>query len=550
MDIANLPDDIAALKLLIAEREVCISEQEAAISEQEAVIAERDAVISERDVAIADKEQYISQLEEQVRLLRALQYAARSEKARPPHGEEQYSLFDEAELVAMGAGDGETDEEPRTEVVPHTRRKAGSRPIPEVYPRVEVVHDIPEEDKACGCGATLARIGEEVSEKLDIEPAKIRVIRHVRPKYACRACEGTEDDGPTVKTAPMPPQLIPGGMATAGLVACVMVQKFADGLPFYRQQGMFSRLGLDIPRATMCNWALQAARACGPLVDALHKEIRSGPLINMDETTVQVMKEPGRKNTAKSQMWVARGGPPGTPVVLFHYDPSRSAKVAEEIVGDFKGYLQTDGYAGYNALGAREDIVHVGCLAHVRRKFHDVLKTGSRKKAGTAQTVVDLIGKLYRLEKQARECKLDPEEIRRMRHERVKPILDKIKSLLLARAGSVPPKSLLGKAMSYALGQWDRIEAYLQDGRLSPDNNAAENAVRPFAVGRKNWLFSGSPRGCRASAVLYSLVETAKANGLNPYEYLLHVFERMPQAKGEEDIRALLPWMMDKGGSA
>ncbi|MBU1248345.1 MAG: IS66 family transposase [Proteobacteria bacterium] len=540
MDIASLPENTRALKQLIADLLVG----------HETVIAEREATISGYKADIADKDQYISQLEEQVRLLKALQYAAKSEKTRPHHGEEQYSLFDEAEWAAMREETGEAAEEPRTEVVPHARRKAGSKPIPEAYPRVEVVHDIPEQDKICGCGAALTRIGEEVSEKLDIVPAKIQVIRHVRPKYACRTCEGVEDDGPTVRTAPMPPQLIPGGMATAGLVAYVVVNKFVDGLPFYRQERMFSRLGLDISRATMCNWALQASRACGPLVDALHKEIRSGPLINMDETTVQVMKEPGRKNTAKSQMWVVCGGPSSTPVVLFHYDPSRSGKVAEDIVGNFQGYLQTDGYAGYNALGAREDITHLGCLAHVRRKFHDVLKTGSKKKAGTAETVVNLIGKLYKLEKQAREGNLDFEEIRLMRQEKIRPILDKIKILLLARGGSVPPKSLLGKAMSYALGQWDRIEAYLQDGRLSPDNNAAENAIRPFAVGRKNWLFSGSPRGCKASAALYSLVETAKVNGLNPYEYLLHVFEQIPHVKGEEDIKALLPWALKKEGKS
>ena len=197
--------------------------------------------------------------------------------------------------------------------------------------------------------------------------------------------------------------------------------------------------------------------------------------------------------------------------------------------------------AGYNALGERPGITHVGCLAHVRRKFHDVLKAGAKKPGGTAATIVELIGRLYGLEKQAREGRLAPEQIKAMREERVRPILDEIKALLAQRAPTTPPKSLLGRAIGYALGQWQRIEAYLADGRLQPDNNAAENAIRPFAVGRKNWLFSGSPRGARASAALYSLIETAKANNLEPYAYLRHLFERLPATRTESAREALLP---------
>ena len=521
VNTALLPDDPAALKKLIASM----------ADEHESAIAEHQAILT-------DKDSYITQLEEQVQLLKALQHAAKSEKAKPSQGEEQYSLFDEAEFAVEEDAEEEAE---TTEVAGHSRSKRGRRPIADAYPRVEVVHDIPEEDKVCPCGCELTRIGEEVSEKLDIVPQKIQVIRHIRPKYACRSCEGVEDEGATVKTAPMEPQLISQGIVTPGLLAYILVNKFCDGLPFYRQQNMFDRLGVDISRATMSGWTLRAAKACEPLIELLYREIRSGPIINMDETTVQVLKEPGRKNTSKSYMWVARGGPPKRPVVLFHYDPGRSGKVAETIVGNFKGFLQTDGYAGYNALGERDGITHVGCLVHVRRKFHDVLKAGAKKKNGAAQTVIDLIAKLYKLEKQAKEKKLEPAAIQAMRQERAKPILDKIKALVDERVKTTPPKSLLGRAISYALGQWPRIEVYLEDGRLSPDNNAAENAIRPFAVGRKNWLFSGSPRGAKASAAIYSLVETAKANGLNPYDSLLHVFERLPHAACEDDLKALLP---------
>ena len=208
----------------------------------------------------------------------------------------------------------------------------------------------------------------------------------------------------------------------------------------------------------MCGWALRAAEACEPIMELLHEEILSGPVLNLDETTVQVLKEPGRKNTSKSYMWLARGGPPGKPGVLFHYSPSRSGKIAEELVRDFSGYLQTDGYAGYNALGEREGIIHVGCMAHVRRKFMDVLKAGTKKR-GTAEEVVDLIAQLYGLEKQARQAGFDADRILVMRQDQSRQIMDTIKALLMERGQTTPPKSLLGRAISYALGQWERVES-------------------------------------------------------------------------------------------
>jgi len=266
-------------------------------------IATLKRIIADQNAVIADHEQLVAQLQEQVRLLKAWRFAASSEKAKGPQGEDQYWLFDEAELVAMqaeAASEIGEDEPEIAEVAGYSRRKKGRRPIPEAYPRVEVIHDIPEKDKVCPCGCALSRIGEEVSEKLDIVPQKIQVIRHIRPKYVCRACEGVKDDGPTVKTASMPLQMIPQGIVSPGLLAYILVNKFADGLPFYRQTIMFDRLGVDISRATMSGWALRVAEACEPLVELLHKQIRSGPIINLDETTVQVLKEPGRKNTSKS----------------------------------------------------------------------------------------------------------------------------------------------------------------------------------------------------------------------------------------------------------
>ena len=508
MDINSLPDDPAVLKSVIA-----------------------------------DHQTQIAQLEQRIRLLNLIIYGPKSEKKPRTGQEQQLSLFDEAEQTAE-------EQKPQTfeeACAPaSTRRKRGRRPIPADLPRVEIIHDLPESEKACSCGACLVRIGEEVSEKLDIVPAKIQVIRHIRPKYACRTCEGVEDDGPTVKTAPMPPQIIPQGIVTPGLLAHVAVAKYADALPLYRQEDQFSRLGLDISRGTLAGWMIRVAKACEPLIDMIIEEIRSGPIVNMDETTVQVLAEPGRANTTKSFMWVARGGTPGKPVVLFRYHPTRAGSVAAEILGDFKGYLQTDGYSGYEALGEREGLRHLGCLAHVRRKFVEVEKSAGKKaKGGTAHAVIDLIGKLYGVEHHAEKQQLNPEQIKVLRAEKSRPILDKLKALLDARAATTPPKSLLGKAIGYALKQWDRLVVYLEDGWLRPDNNLAENAIRPFAVGRKNWLFSGHPRGADASAAIYSLIETAKANGLEPYRYLRHLFEHLPTAATDAQRKALLPQHID-----
>ena len=542
MNVDSLPNDPVKLKELLLAQADHIARMEDRLADSEAAIADRDMAIADKETVIADKETVITELTEKFRLLEAMYFAKRSEQsAKPTREETQYRLFDEAEFAA-----DEPQKKETVAVAAHSRAKNGRRPIPSGYPRVEVVHDIPEEDKTCSCGCRLTRIGEVVSEKLDIIPQTVRVLRHVRPKYACRDCEGTEDDGPTVKIAPMPPQLIEQGIVTPGLLAYILVNKFCDGLPFYRQSRMFDRLGVDISRSTMSNWALQAAEKCEPLIDLCLAKLHKGDIINMDETPVQVLKEPGRKNTTKSYMWVAKGGGDGKPVILFRYAPTRGGDFAREMVGDFRGYLQTDGYAGYNALGERDGIIHVGCLAHVRRKFMNVLKAGSRQKKGTASTVVDLIAKLYHLESKARKEELSADEILAMRVEKGKPILDRLRALLTTAASTAPPKSLLGKAVTYGLGQWPRIEAYLSDARLTPDNNAAENAIRPFAIGRKNWLFSGSPRGARASGAVYSLIETAKANGLNPYGYLLHVFDKIPTATSEADIHQLLPWNLSK----
>jgi len=453
---------------------------------------------------------------------------------------------------AVESAEVEQDPEPIT-VSSHQRKKRGRKRLPAELERVDVVHDLKEHEKLCACGHQMACIGQDECEKLDYIPAKVRVLRHIRLKYACKHCEGVEDDGPTVKIAPVPAQLIPKSNATSSLLAHLFISKFADGLPLYRQQKIFARMGLELSRSTMANWAIEASTRCRPLIGMLQQEIRSGPFINVDETTLQVLKEAGRRNTSKSYMWIYRGGDPQNPSLVYQYHPSRSGEVAVDFIGtDYQGYVQSDAFSGYDRLEKYPGIVQMGCWAHVRRKFVDVIKVkkkirSNRKNTKSlAEEAVDYIRDLYKIEKHARQQQMSPDRIVELRQTESGPILDKFKTWLESKKPIVPPKSLLGKAIDYALSNWEKLIVYIQDGRLKPDNNAAENAIRPFVIGRKNWLFAGNPRGAEASATFFSLIETAKANGLEPYAYLRYVFENLPLIENEDEYRSLLPQYVDK----
>ena len=324
----------------------------------------------ELEAIIEPYESQIEYLQERINVLEKLIFASKSEKRHPDEGEggSQLHLFNEAEAV-----EGRKEEPPIT-VPEHTRHRPKRKPLPENLPRIEVVHDIDESEKVCACGAELSRIGEEVCEKLDIVPAKVQVIRHIRPKYACKNCEGVESEGPTVLIAPPPPQIIPKGIATPGLVAYVAISKYADALPLYRQEKIFERLGIEISRSTMAGWMVMAAQSCTPVMDLLYKKLHDGPLINVDETPVQVLNEPGRENTTKSYMWVFRGGPPEKPVLIYRYSPTRSGEVAREVLQGYRGYCQTDAFSGYDGLEqAIEGVRLVGCFVHARRNFVKVI---------------------------------------------------------------------------------------------------------------------------------------------------------------------------------
>lgn len=487
-------------------------------------------------------------LNEQIKYLQAQLFGRKSEKQPVESNEMQLSLFEMPEEEFPIGDQLEKDEE--IDIPAHKRKKRGRRPIPDNLPVVDAVHDIDDADKVCECGCLKERIGEEISKQLDIIPAKIQVIKHIRPKYACKHCEGVESEGPTVAIAPMPEQVIPKCIGTPGLIAYVLVAKFVDALPFYRQEKQFLRIGVEISRASMCSWARKVAESCDILLMMLKKEILSGPLINIDETPTQVFNEPNKSNTTKSYMWVFRGGTPEHPGILFEYHPSRSGDVPAAFLNGYQGVVQTDGYSAYSFLDAVQGILHMGCWTHARRKFMDVVKAAGKpkgkKKTGKAGKALSYIRKLYKIEKDAKSAGLTGDALLQERQEKAKPVLDEFKKWLDATVEITPPQSLLGKAVNYALNQWHRLVVYADTAHVTLDNNMAENTIRPFVIGRKNWLFSVTPEGAAASAALYSLIETAKANGLEPYWYFRYLLEKLPDAMTEDDYKALLPQYLDK----
>lgn len=454
---------------------------------------------------------------------------------------EQIELFDSEEETPP-----EEAKEDELEIPAHTRKKKGRKPLSQDLPRKERIIDIPEAEKTCACGSKLSRIGEEITEKLQIIPPRIWVDRIVRPKYACKCCEGTTDeDSPSVVIAPTEPSIIPKSIVTPGLLAFLMVNKYVDHLPFYRQEKQFERLGAHISRQNMSNWQKQAYYALLPLLDLLKIHIKSGPVLQMDETTVQVLNEPGRKNSQKSYMWLARGGPPDQSAVYYEYHPTRGSEHAKSFLTEFKGYLQTDGYQGYKtAVDGNDDIHLVGCFAHARRKFFEADKAS--KKSKSALEGIKHIKNLYVLEKELRNKDLSLEDFLEQRKAEAEPVLQKFKKWLMKRAENTLPESALGKAIHYTLNQWEYLIRYLESPYLTPDNNASENAIRPFVLGRKNWLFSGNPKGADSSCGMYSLIETAKQNNLNPFDYLHYVFTKAPLLKDNKDWNDLLPWNLPK----
>jgi transposase len=373
-------------------------------------------------------------------------------------------------------------------------------------------------------------------------PAVVYVEKIIRPKYACPHCEGTEDEEkPVVRIAPVPPTIIPRSIASPSLLSHIMIQKYQDYLPFYRQETQFQRIGVEISRQDMANWQQQTYNFLKVLFTLLKKTVKSGPVIWMDETTAQVMGEGAREDTQNSYVWLLKGGPPGKTVALYEYRETRAAKNAVELLVGFSGYLQTDGYEGYDvAVRELPGIMHVGCLAHSRRKFFEASK--ATKKPQSAEEGLKFIRKLYEIEKNLRNKKLADDDFVNERKKLAEPVFSDFRGWLDKRANELLSSCLLGKAVAYTLRQWNKLIRYLESPYLTPDNNTAENAIRPFVLGRKNFLFNKSPDGAKSSCGMYTLIETAKQNGVEPSKYLRELFEKSPYTTTEQDWEKLLPW--------
>ena len=492
--------------------------------------------IDELHRLLQEKDDRIRILEELVILFKGKQFGKSSEKCS-----QQAELFDESESEANEqasiAAEPVIDETISNTAQP--KAKSGRKPLPADLPRVHIEYDIPEHDKTCACGCQKICIGEETSEQLDIIPAVVQVIVHARKKYACKFCE----DAPI--TAVKPAQPIPKSNASPGLLAYIAVAKYQDGLPLYRMETIFHRLGIHLPRNTQGNWMIKCSELLQPLYNLMNDHLLDSGYIHMDETRIQVLNEPDKPPDSQSYMWVRKTGDQDKPVVLFDYAPSRRAQVVTSLLGDYQGYLQTDDYAGYHATGKQAEITHLGCWAHARRYFMDAIKAAPAKKGKVtkADMAVQMIGNLYAIE--ARIKIQNPDEKYQYRQSHSVPQLEKLKIWLDKALQQTLPKGKTGEALAYLHKNWDKLTVYVTDGRLAIDNNPVENAIRPFAIGRKNWLFSSSQAGAKASAMLYSIIETAKANDLEPYTYLRTLFTRLPVCETVEDFEKLLPWQAD-----
>ena len=536
-----LPNDIEALKAMLLSERV---ENKIQITQHKSEITQHKSEITQHKLEIDQHKDKINNLLEIIRLFRHNRFGKSSEKSP-----DQPELFDEVESEVTEDADEfveglesavENTTEHSTQAEP--KPKAGRKPLPAHLDRIVQEHDLPEHLKTCDCGCQKTHISDDVSEQLDIVPAVVRVIQHRRKKYACKKCQAN------ILTADLPKQMIPKSNASAGLLAYLITAKYMDGLPLYRMEIIFERLGMRIPRNTLASWMIKCSEQLQPMFNLLEERMLSSGYLHMDETPVQVLKEPGKNPESKSYMWVRKTGDPNKKVVLFDYATGRGADVVQRLLSGFEGYLQTDDYISYRTFGEQNHITHLGCMAHARRKFKDAQIAApkdkkQKHKITKADFAIQKFKKLYLIEKKIKDE--SPETRYDIRQQEAAPILNDLKQWADKAVANTLPKGKTGEAINYLLNNWSKLTEYINDGRLHIDNNPVENAIRPFAIGRKNWMFSDGQAGAKASAMMYSIIETAKANGLEPYHYLRSVFLKLPMATCVEDYEALLPWNIE-----
>lgn len=465
-----------------------------------------------------------------------------SRKERWESEEQAVLLFNEAECEAATpeASEAEGDE---TVTVEGFKRKRGKRgPLPAHLPREIVRVELPEGERFSEDGQALRVIGKEVSEKLFFEPAQMKVIEYHRLRYGV-------DSGDPIKTAPPVPSIIPKGIATPSLLADIVTKKYADGLPLYRQEEIWKRHEIELSRSSMGRWIVHAAQACLPVWNVLEERLLGTPYVSCDETHTQVLKEKNRAPESKSWMWVRATPTRKAPIVLFDYDPSRSGAVAKKLFADYRGFLQADAYGAYNPLEKQDGVIRIGCNMHGRRGFSDADK-GAKAGCGLAAKALGYYQLLYAIEEKAKKQGLTWPERKLLRDVEAIPIWNEMKQWADQSRAQVPHKSLIGQALNYFIEQYDSLRGYLADGCLEMDNGFAERAIRKFAIGRNNWMFSDTPEGAGASALFYSFVVTAKLNGVNPYQAIKAIFERIPTASTLEDYEALADLLLSPASPA
>ena len=465
---------------------------------------------------------------EQLGLAKKRQFGQSSEKMTEELDGQMKLTFNELEAYAYGTKSA--TKEQLTAKAKERRRRSGNVQdvVPDGMPVEVVEHRLPDARRICSrCGAVMEEIGKEVHRSLQMEPARFWVREDVYFTYACKACEAATDEAHIVKT-PKAPLVYPGSFVSPSALAHLMTQKFVMYSPLYRMEQEFNREGLKLTRQTMSNWLLHTTEDwLKPIYDVLHRQLCRETVLHADETTLQVLKEPGKSAASKSYMWLYRTSSCAAhPIVLYEYQPNRKGANAEEFLKGFSGWLHADGYQGYHKLPERIRVV--GCWAHARRKFDEALKVLPRgeQKDSLAAVGECYCSRLFELDQSLAE--LPPEERHAKRLELEKPVLDALLAWTNEMRGRVAPKCALGKALHYLVEQWRYLIRYLEDGRLELSNNRAERSIKPFVMGRKNFLFANTPGGAQTSATIYSLIETAKETGLDPYRYLKWVFEQAP----------------------
>lgn len=476
-------------------------------------------------------------LKEQFKLARHRQFGPSSEKIAL----QSELLFNEAEATLDSAP---VEPEPETITYTRKRKSVGHREEMLAELPIELIeHRLPEEEQVCSqCGGEMHEMSTQTRDELVIIPAQVKVNRHVRYVYSCRHCDKNEINTP-ILTALGPAPLIPKSLASASAVAYIMSQKYVEAMPLYRIEKHFERLGIELPRQILSNWVVKGGEMLEPIYDRMHELLLTLDILHADETKLQVLREPGRSAQTDSYMWLYRSGRYGPPIICYDYKEGRGGKYPTKFLPDYAGSLQVDGWHAYEDV---KTATLIGCWGHVRRKFCDALvvvpKESRKDPTLLANIAIKKIKDLYDIEREYRD--VTPKERLVVREALSKPIVDGFKEWVERESPLVLSQSVLGQAFTYCRNQWPKLIRFLKDGRLELDNNRAERSIKPFVIGRKNWLFANTPKGARTSAIIYSIVETAKENGLNPFDYLKFVFERIKNIDPADPstINSLLPW--------